>query len=598
MSDLTLEHLLTEYSARKAHEASGRKTWQSRQPSGYRVLSASRIQAQRKSLGVKHDNPTGTPVPPYLTGPGGVWGVGYSLQQDVLSTRMQAFGLMDDLPWYPSNDMNPIYPYLTGWTSPTYTPPDTGCELPTAAGFPKTCTVNYRFGKYPFATPEFELNDVGSYINRGEARDLRFVNDPMPEWLGEGIFGLTGDSALLNGNEFLARLLAVGVQASNIIGPQVYTGDKANGNGDGYDEFDGLDISIRTGITDYMNPGTACPTLDSIVEDFNFEDIEDPAFDIVGLFSAIMAEIVHRAERMRFRINFENREEFSIEMPYWMFWTLTRIWPCSYLTDRCKEADGVAIAYVGGQEQIDMRDAMRNSNYLYINGKKISVIVDDNIAETAGDGDPVPLGCLSANVYFTTRRVNGGFDTLYWEYFDFSGAVMRTAESGRLQNFWSDNGVWLWTALPSKSYCVQWEGKLRPRLVNLSPFLDAKVTNVAYCPDTRVTHRSGVPSNPNYVNGGVSAGRPVSFPSFAILTCNPPDGTDNVVYVSYTFTAVGGAAPLVWYGNNLPPGLTLNSSTGVLSGTPVTPGTYVVVITVVDANLGTTTCTTSISIAA
>jgi prepilin-type N-terminal cleavage/methylation domain-containing protein len=52
--------------------------------------------------------------------------------------------------------------------------------------------------------------------------------------------------------------------------------------------------------------------------------------------------------------------------------------------------------------------------------------------------------------------------------------------------------------------------------------------------------------------------------------------------VSVSFRATGGAPPLVWSATGLPPGLTIASDTGTVSGTPTTIGTYPVVIRATD----------------
>lgn len=593
MSDLTIsQQQLEEYNLFqqfKARQAGGVAINPAMTPKSFRVYRGARTQSKGyKAL------PDGSPEGPYVHGPGGIFGIGYSLQQDILSTRMEPKGLMAELPWYPSIDENPIWAYLTGWTDPAYTPPTGVCDPPTAPGNMKTCTVSYTFGRYTVRTREAEANMIGRRINRGEARDLRFVNDPMVGAMAE----MLGLSTLDLSREFLIRMLDAGVQLQNQLAVQTYTGDPANNNASGaYKEFKGLDLSIITGITDFFQPGTTCPSMDSIVVDFESADITAAAADIVGLFSSIMGEIQDRAESMNFQVNWENREEFSIQMARVLFWQLTRIWPCAYITNGCLDAEGVAYA-PDPADQTTMRDAMRTGRFLWINGLKINVVVDDGIVETAGDGDPVELGCYSSNIYFTTRRVNGGFEVLYNEYADYSETVQQIVGDARYFNFWSENGIMLWSALPNLIWCLAAVGKIEPRIVNLAPFLDAKITNVQYCPDARVVNRRAHPDNPGYVNGGVTGGRPDPFPPLVMLACNPSDGQDDVLYVDYTFTSTGGTAPLVWYGAGLPTGLTLNATTGVLSGTPTAAATFNPVINVVDAGGRIATCNPSIVIAA
>jgi hypothetical protein len=54
----------------------------------------------------------------------------------------------------------------------------------------------------------------------------------------------------------------------------------------------------------------------------------------------------------------------------------------------------------------------------------------------------------------------------------------------------------------------------------------------------------------------------------------PPDGCRNLAY-SFTFTAAGGTTPYTWtFSGNIPTGLTGDSTSGILSGTPTRNGTY------------------------
>ena len=74
--------------------------------------------------------------------------------------------------------------------------------------------------------------------------------------------------------------------------------------------------------------------------------------------------------------------------------------------------------------------------------------------------------------------------------------------------------------------------------------------------------------------------------AMSITTASLPNGTEGTAYTSTTLAATGGNSPYQnWRVSSgaLPTGLSINSSTGVLSGTPTSPGTYVVTFAVDDA---------------
>jgi uncharacterized repeat protein (TIGR01451 family) len=77
----------------------------------------------------------------------------------------------------------------------------------------------------------------------------------------------------------------------------------------------------------------------------------------------------------------------------------------------------------------------------------------------------------------------------------------------------------------------------------------------------------------------------------------PPAGEVNASYTD-TLTAAGGTTPYTWASTGtLPPGVLLNATTGVLSGTPTTSGTYNFTVTATDANAQVATEVTSVYVA-
>jgi len=85
--------------------------------------------------------------------------------------------------------------------------------------------------------------------------------------------------------------------------------------------------------------------------------------------------------------------------------------------------------------------------------------------------------------------------------------------------------------------------------------------------------------------------------TISITPTTLPDGPTNVAY-SQTLTATGGTAPYTWSitAGALPAGLTLDSASGVISGTPTVPGTSTFTVTATDSATSPHTASLALSI--
>jgi len=77
------------------------------------------------------------------------------------------------------------------------------------------------------------------------------------------------------------------------------------------------------------------------------------------------------------------------------------------------------------------------------------------------------------------------------------------------------------------------------------------------------------------------SGDPTCTVSGGVTVNNPGNksATVGTAIASFTLTASGGTAPYTWSATGLPAGITIGSSTGTVSGTPTTAGTYNVTAT-------------------
>lgn len=87
----------------------------------------------------------------------------------------------------------------------------------------------------------------------------------------------------------------------------------------------------------------------------------------------------------------------------------------------------------------------------------------------------------------------------------------------------------------------------------------------------------------------------VASADLAISTSSLANAQEKAAY-SHTLAAIGGTAPYHWQATGLPAGVSLDSATGILSGTATTQGNYAVVVTVTDSAATPATASTTLTL--
>lgn len=459
-----------------------------------------------RTLGGTRATPS-TPSQPYYTGPGGLFGAP-GTEKDVISTRIQPFGLASALPARATLNMYPLYAFLTGFQDDVGSEANGPCDDPPTVGAGKSCLQTAQFGRYSRQTRTFEINRVGQFNDRSEeALDLRFFNDPLVSGGNDLTVPSSSPRAAGLRREVLMRMLEVGVSFQEILSRQVYEGNPSNNTGaGGFKEFPGLDILIGTGKVDALT-NTACPSLDSLIRNASYRRVD-------GSGNYYIEQLTYMMRYLRFNADHMNmgQTEWAFVMRPSLFYELTSIWPCAYYTYRCQTSSGNE-GIVDAAEMIRMRDDMRNGMYLMMDGKRIRVIEDTSIREeTNTQTGAVASGCFASDIYIVPLTVRGGVAVTYWEYLDYTRGAMVGVEDARLAPgyFWTDGGRYLWHAKPPQNWCVQLMAKIEPRLILRTPHLAARLQNIMYCP--LIHERDSDRSDPYFVDGGVQG--PRAAPSY------------------------------------------------------------------------------------
>lgn len=351
-------------------------------------------------------------------GNGGIFGVA-GLEQDVISLRITPRGISQILPAFPSVYTSPLFAYVTGIesTDPVTEPTSECATCP--SGEIEGCIQTAQFGRVCRETKTLDPNRAIERINRGEF-DLALLNDLVgPADLFQPVRNWSRDTVLQVSTAL--GMLEVGVLLQNKLVPMVWGGNPANGTPPGYAEFPGLDILIGTNKQDALT-GTECPSLDSDVKEFSYNlvNVTDAAgnFLIVRYLETMEAYLYHNASRQNLL-----PAEWVVCMRPELWYELTQIWPVAYMTTRNITLPSTTMVTMDAGTMRDMRTEMMDGMFIYLNGRRHPVILDDGITElTPTDNANVLPGEYASDIYIVPRTYLGNRPATYFEFKDYRAA--------------------------------------------------------------------------------------------------------------------------------------------------------------------------------
>lgn len=437
----------------------------------------------------------GTNTSTLLHQPTGIFAV-TGLEPEVISTHITPEGLGAFVPAFAADVDDPRYPFLTGFTATTGSEQNAPCD-DAPMGYMKGGTLSAAFARVVRQTQTMEISKL-LHRKRGVNTDLRLMGDLLGRGVGFDMTNLSSSDIL--DLVVQSEMTGVGVQFQRTLSTMTWQGAITNNSAQGgYKEFPGLDNQIATGHVD-AESNSAMPAADSDVKDFNYAAVDGIVKDIVEYLSMMEYYLFHKADRTGL-----NPVTWAVVMRPELWFELSAVWPCRYLTHRCANDAGTNPVVINDNVNVNMRDAMRSGMYIDINGRKYPVITDDGIFEhTNINNANVAAGSYASSVYLVPLRIRGNFPTTYWEYIDYRNVDTQISPMGagaRQVPFWTDNGRFLWV-YRDNGYCFDLQSLVEPRMIMRTPQLAGKLQNVLYSPLQHLA--SPYPDSPYHRDGGVS----------------------------------------------------------------------------------------------
>lgn len=470
------------------------------------------------SIGAKH-NPGSTTPGQAIHGSTGLFSEP-GLEQDMFSTVITPMqGLASALPVQPQGSSRPADPQYGGFDAPLFgvitgvtdegdvTEPTDYCDDQPEGGLLELCILTAPYGRIGRGF-KIQLDEVGRLVNRGEQTDLQvlnpLLNTPNPFSYPSNIPNGAGGALM---NELNARMIVAATQLQRKVAPIIWQGNPNLTQGQsGYQEFTGMETLVNTGKVSI--DGIACPAADSHILNFDFELINGAGRDIARYLDNAIYYATDQAQKMAL-----DPVTFAFVMREDQFEELTRFYAVRYYQQVLAATLGDAGASQGGRyllngtEMTDMREQMRQGQFLPVRGQRIPVLIDNSIPEkNSTTNAELAAGQFAADIYCVPMTVMGGRPVLYWEFFN-----QANGQANQLVNFmqdpfvrWTDGGIFEWR-YRQRNGCYEADFTMRPRIILRTPFLATRIQDVSYEP---LTHSKQWEPDSDYFFAGGATNQP------------------------------------------------------------------------------------------
>lgn len=380
---------------------------------------------------------------------------------------------------------------MTGVTAASGTNATGWCADPPKVGQGKVCKQNFNWGDYYTKTDLNIIPYVGQLKDRADvpAEILNAGSEGNP-FMPDMLFRLDNTESLTQ-----YEIWRIGVEFERTFDVVLVTGDitvaSANSEHGWFNEFQGLDLQIKTGYTD-ADTGLVCEAMDSDVITYsaNVNTTTADGRNIVQALGDMMYALRQRGRKFQMV-----GVQHVIVMREELFRTFVENYSCLYQLYACSGSQ-FEENNIDQRETNRLRLEMLNGQYILVDGSPVPVIFTEGIPQTTPAANT-----FESDMYIVPINW-AGMPLLRLEYFPMDNQWLSEKNAfGGNQRTVLNNGMWM-AGVEETAFCKELHFGTRMRLILETPFLAGRIDNLQYTFSANI--RNALPGASFYADGGTT----------------------------------------------------------------------------------------------